>query len=151
MPSVPAAGVPLNVPVPFPLSANIRFAGRGTPPIVTVGAGTPLVVTVNDPATPVVNVALFALVMAGPWLTVRVNVCVASGRTPLAAVIVRVYTPVVPGSGVPLNVAVPLPLLVKPTPAGRAPMAVIVGSGKPVVVIVNVPALPTVKVVAFRW
>src|SRR5262245_65853116 len=68
---------------------------------------------------------------------------------PLVAVIVTRYGPAVPGPGVPLSVAVPSPLFVKPTPAGRAPAAVMLETvGEPVVVIVNVPALPTVKVAA---
>ncbi len=54
-----------------------------------------------------------------------------------------------PAPGVPASVAVPLPLLVKVTPVGRAPVWVIVAAvGVPVVVTVKVPALPTVKVVA---
>ena len=43
-------------------------------------------VTVNDPATPIVKVALAALVIAGAWFTVSVKVCVPLGRTPLVAV-----------------------------------------------------------------
>ena len=48
----------------------------------------------------------------------------------------------------PAIVAVPSPLSVKVTPAGSAPVSVIVvAAGKPgVVVTVNVPACPTVKV-----
>ncbi len=47
-----------------------------------------MVVTVNVPAMPTANVVLLALVIAGAWSTVRVKVWVASGVTPLAAVIV---------------------------------------------------------------
>ena len=46
---MPAAGVPLSVPVPLPLSTNVTPAGSATPPIASVGSGRPLVVTVNDP------------------------------------------------------------------------------------------------------
>ena len=55
-----------------------------------------------------------------------------------------------PAPGVPASVAVPLLLSVKVTPLGRAPvlvMTILAPVGKPVVVTVNVPALPTVKVV----
>ena len=52
----------------------------------------PLVVTVNDPAVPTRNVAVVALVIAGASLTVSVKVCVAFGRTPFAAVNVRITT-----------------------------------------------------------
>ena len=51
-------------------------------------------------------------------------------------------------AGVPLREAVPLPLSVKETPAGRLPFSVNVGFGKPLVVMLKVPGLPTVNVVA---
>ena len=47
----------------------------------------------------------------------------------------------------PLSVAVPLPLSTKVTPPGRAPVSLRAADGEPVLVTVNVPALPTVKVV----
>jgi hypothetical protein len=50
----------------------------------------------------------------------------------------------------PLTVGVPLstPVAVlNVTPAGRAPVSLRVGAGVPVAAIVNVPAVPTVKVV----
>ena len=86
MPPVPAAGVPLNVPVPLPLSTKVRPDGNAAPPRAIVGAGNPLVVTVNDPAAPSENVVLFALVIAGAWLTFSVNVCVGVVAPPLSAV-----------------------------------------------------------------
>ena len=49
-------------------------------------------------------------------------------------------------SGVPLSVAVPLPLSINVSPLGSAPDSVIDGVGDPVVVIVNEPATPTVNV-----
>ena len=42
---------------------------------------------VKLPATLLVNVVLFALVMAGAWLTVSVKVCTAGEPTPFEAVI----------------------------------------------------------------
>ncbi len=50
--------------------------------------------------------------------------------------------------GVPASVAVPSPLSVKVTPAGSAPVLVIVvAAGKPAVVVtVKLPALPLAKV-----
>jgi hypothetical protein len=54
--------VPLSVAVPLLLSTN----DTGIDPVsVMVGRGSPVVVTVNEPATPTVNVALFALVING--------------------------------------------------------------------------------------
>ena len=43
----------------------------------------------NEPALPSVKMAPPALVMDGASLTVSVNECVASGETPLLAVIVK--------------------------------------------------------------
>ena len=60
VPPVPAAGVPLRKP------AELRVTPLGSAPVsLNVDAGKPLAATVNDPADPTVNVALFALVMAG--------------------------------------------------------------------------------------
>ena len=62
---------------------------RGQRPVsLSAGVGNPVVVTVNVPGVPVVNVVLSALVIAGAWSTVSVKLWVASGSTPLAAVIV---------------------------------------------------------------
>src|SRR5262245_1299983 len=131
MPPLAAAGVPLNVPVPVPLSTNVTPAGR-TPLNVIAGGGKPLVVTVNDPAAPAMNIVLAALVIAGASFTISMNVCVAFGGMPFAAVNVRMCTPPVPAAGVPLSVPA-LPLNV--TPIGSAPpVCVIPGVGVPVAV-----------------
>ena len=61
VPAVPAAGVPLNIPVP---GTKVTPVGR-VPVTERVGAGKPVFVTVNVPAAPTVKVVLFALVMAG--------------------------------------------------------------------------------------
>ena len=58
MPPVPAAGVPLSVPVPLPLSVKVTTDGNATPPRARLGAGKPLVVTVNEPGVPTLNVVL---------------------------------------------------------------------------------------------
>ena len=66
----------------------------------------------------------------------------------MLAVVVNEYDPPVAAAGVPLSVAVPLALFVKVTPAGSAPLSVmVVTEGEPVVVMVKIPALPTVNVV----
>src|SRR5579859_7330585 len=67
---------------------------------------------------------------------------------PLWALMVMEKVPPVPAAGVPASVAVPLPLSLKVTPDGSAPVSVKLGAGKPVVVTEKVPAEPTVKVVA---
>ena len=87
------------------------------------------------------KVALPALMNASGCATVSVNVCVASLPTPLVAVNVIVALP--PAVGVPMMAAVPSPLSVSDSPAGRLPaLSVICGREKPAVVIVNVPACP---------
>jgi len=65
MPTLPGAGVPLSVPVPFPLSTKVTPPGKVAPPSLRAGSGKPVVITVNDPAEPTVNVTLFALVIIG--------------------------------------------------------------------------------------
>jgi hypothetical protein len=57
------------------------------------------------------------------------------------------YAPPLKAAGVPLSVAVPLPLSVKVTPGGKAPVSVKDGTGEPVLVIVKEPAEPTLNVV----
>ena len=79
------------------------------------------------------NVTASALVMAGPWLTVRTKDWVAI-PLPLEAVNMRSYVPAVAAAGVPDKVAVPLPLSVKCTPLGSAPLCDTTGAGKPLVV-----------------
>ncbi len=78
----------------------------------------------------------------GAGLTVSVKLCVAFGSVPFAAVTVI--------GNVPLTVGVPLSTPVAAfnvTPPGSAPVSLNVGAGVPVAVTVNVPAVPTVKVV----
>ena len=79
---MPAAGVPPSTPVP---ALNVTPLGSD-PVALRLGAGKPVAVTVNDPAVPTTNVVLFALVMAGAWLTVSVKLWLAFGSTPLEAV-----------------------------------------------------------------
>src|SRR5689334_19621739 len=84
--------------------------------------------------------------MLGAWFTVRVNDWVASGETPLLAVMVIGNDP--PVVAVPARVAVPSPLSVNVTPLGSDPVLVIVvAAGTPgTVVTVNESATPVVKV-----
>ena len=147
-PPVAAAGVPLNVAVPSPWFVKETPDGRLPLSAIVATVGLPLVVIVNVPALPTMNVAALALVIAGAWLTVSLKTCVASGVTPLLAVIVSRYDPPVAAAGVPLRVAVPLPLFVNVTPVGSAPLSVIVATvGEPLVVMMNVPALPTANAI----
>ena len=86
MPPVPAAGAPASAAVPSPLSTKVTPVGSA-PVSLKDEVGNPVVVTVNVPIVPDVNVVLPALVIAGAWLTVSVKLWMASGTTPLAAVI----------------------------------------------------------------
>src|SRR5271157_611600 len=146
VPPVPAAVVPLSVAVPLPLSTNVTPPGK-LPVSLRLACGKAVVVTVKLPAAPTMKVVLLALVMAGAWLTVRVKVWVAGLPTPLEAVKCREYVPPVPAAGVPLSVAVPLPLSANVTPLGKVPVSLRLACGKAVVVTVKLPAAPAVKVV----
>src|SRR5262249_5690764 len=92
-----------------------------------------------------------ALVIAGPTFTCSVKLCTAGEWMPLSAVIVSGYVPAVPALGVPESVAVPSPLSTKFTPSGNAPSCVIVGAGRPVVVIGKGNASASVADVWSAW
>ncbi len=93
----------------------------------------------------VVEVADVMVGGLGGAVTVSWNAWVAFGRTPLAAVMVILYSPPVPVAGVPESTPV---VELRVTPVGRAPVSLKVGAGEPVAVTVNVPAEPSAKVVA---
>ena len=118
-PPEPAPGVPASVAVPSPLSVNVT-PGGSAPVSDNAQLGTPVDVTVKVPACPAVKVAWWALPIAHacPATTVSVKVWVASGPTPLWAVIVTGDGPGV--VGVPENVPVPSLLSVNVSPAGSA-------------------------------
>jgi len=63
VPALPAAGVPLRVPMPFPPSAKVTPVGSA-PVSAKVGVGNPVVMTANDPGVPTPNAVLLGLVMA---------------------------------------------------------------------------------------
>jgi hypothetical protein len=67
------------------LFVNVTPVGRVSVSL-SVGSGKPVAVTVNDPAVPVVNVVVLALVMAGAASADNVKACVAFEPTPLLAV-----------------------------------------------------------------
>jgi hypothetical protein len=79
-------------------------------------------------------------------LIVSVNDRLASGPAPLWAVSVIGYLPPLPAAGVPWSVAVPSWLSLKVTPPGSSPASARLGTGDPLVLTVNDPACPTVKV-----
>jgi hypothetical protein len=161
IPEVPAAGVPAMVAVVPLVYVKVTPLGGvdGVQPlkaafVMELTAGVPLVVTVNVPADPAVNVVALALVIAGGPSTVRVNICVAAGDTPLEALRHSVEVPEVPAAGVPPMVAVPLPLSVNVTPEGsvdglqplKAAFVIVSTAGMPSVVTVKLPATPVVRV-----
>jgi hypothetical protein len=131
------------------LLTNVTPLGS-VPDSVKDGAGVPVVVTVKLPVVPTVNVVLLALLIAGfagAWFTVRVKVWLAGVPTPLLAVRMRAYVPLVPEAGVPLRVAVPFPLFTNVTPLGSVPASVKDGLGVPVAATVKLPAAPAENVV----
>ena len=64
VPAVPAPAVPLRVAVPLPLLVNVTPLGSVPLRAIVPAVGNPLAVIVNVLATPTVNVAAFALVIA---------------------------------------------------------------------------------------
>ena len=81
----------------------------------------------------------------GASFTVNVKLCVAAEPTPLLALIVTVYAAPVPTAGVPES----RPALLRVTPVGSEPeLTLNVDAGVPVAVKLNVPGVPTTKVVA---
>src|SRR5690242_15722251 len=105
-------------------------------------------VTVKPPAELTVAAVLLAVVAVAASLRVRVKLSVASGDWPLCAVMVTWEPPRGRAAEVPLSVAVPSPLSTKLTPLGSdAPPSLRLGVGKPRVVTLKLPAVPTVKVV----
>ena len=90
MPPLPMAGVPDSVAVPSPLSTKVTPLGRGPLSLSAALAGKlGPVVTMKLPGVPTPNVVLLALVIDGASLSVSVKVWVASGVTPLVAVMVN--------------------------------------------------------------
>ena len=84
--------MPARVAVPSPLSVKLTPDGSaGLLVADSAGAGSPVAVTLNEPGRPAAKVAAPPLVMTGAavaGLMVRVKLWLASGPTPLAAVIV---------------------------------------------------------------
>jgi hypothetical protein len=123
----------------------LKITPAGSVPLpLNVAAGAPVAVTVNVPAVPIVNVALFALVIAGAEFTVSAKFWLAFGATPFCAAIMIGYVPLT--VGVPDTVPV---AALNVTPGGSVPLSLHVGAGVPVAVTVNVPAVPIVSVALF--
>ena len=120
-----ALGVPEIVALPLPLLVKVTPAGSD-PVLPSVGTGYPVAVTVKLNAVPWVAVVELALVILGSCPTVRVKAWVA---VPVLFLAVMVNVDAPPAAGVPEMVALPLPLLVKVSPAGSAPVSVRVGAG----------------------
>ena len=87
---MPAAGVPLSIPVAL---LNTNPFGKA-PASVSAAVGEPDAVTVNSPAEPTVNVELFALVICGAaWTAVSKNNPLATALGPERSVILIVTLP----------------------------------------------------------
>ena len=86
---MPAAGIPLRVPV---AAENVTPAGSA-PVSLTVGVGVPVAVTVNVPAVPTKNVMLLALAIPGagfPGLLLPLVVQPAKKRRAIRAEIPKI-------------------------------------------------------------
>ena len=155
--TVPAAGVisrSEDAPELSDWGVNDAVAPLGSPvalrPTVWGGPTVSEVVTVmsvGDPASAEVDAGTPIEKSLGSAFTTRVKLCVVGVPAP-DALMVKAYVPLEPTAGVPASVAVPSPLSVKVTPPGRGELPIDSdGVGTPVVVTVNDPAVPSVKVV----
>src|SRR5215831_20128746 len=140
--SVPCVAVPDSSPA----GDSVRPLGSTPAVTLTVGGGKPVIVTWNVvPGVFSVNVAVFALVIAGGVVTRTVKLCVAFGSTPLVAVSVTGKEPNC--VGVPDN----SPADDSVSPGGSVPAVTLtVGAGNPVIVTWNVvPGVFSLKVAVF--
>src|SRR6185295_19421536 len=136
----------VGVPESVPLAARVRPAGRVPLLSEKVTAGTPpdwVKVALKGVFAVPVLVTGFCTVMLLPQITVRVKGCPFEPLE-LVAVKLMLYVPGVPGAGVPASVPVPLPLSVKVTPFGNAPVLLSDGVGQPSACPVTSPCPPTV-------
>jgi hypothetical protein len=134
---------PIDAPggVPVALRATLWL-----PPEAVV----PMVLVAVPPAVTLPEVGVAAMVKSGGGgaaFTVRVKLWLAGLPNPLLAPMVIEYELFEPLAGMPASVAFPLPLSVKLTPVGRAPLSVKTRVGLPVAVTGKVPETPWVKVV----
>ena len=81
-----------------------------------------------------------------PPVTVNTKFCVALALDVLLQANTKLNIPA--ASGVPASVAVPFPLFTNVTPAGNAPLSLIVAVGNPEHAIVKLPRFPCVNVAA---
>ena len=143
--AVPAWGVPASVAVPLRLSRKVTPAGKA-PVSVMAAVGNPVVVMVNEPAWPTVEGGgagggdRRGLLDGQGEVLGRAGSNAIGGREGERNRSRRYPLPVRPAS-----VAVPLWLSVRVTPAGSEPVSVMEAVGYPVVVMVNEPDWPTVK------
>lgn len=128
-----------DAPVPL-VTAPTALLTLPFPPVNTA-------VRVVEPPAVIVGAAAAKLAIAGAATTLNVKVCVAFGNVPLLAVMV--IDELLTAAAVPEIVAVPFPLSVKFTPVGNDPVLARAGTGLPVVVTVNVPLVPAVKLTLF--
>ncbi len=150
---VPVANVATPLPFSVPDPMFVAPSRKLTVPVGVPdpgGAGVTVAVNVTVCANTDGLMSATSAVWLGAFATVSVNACVAFGGMPLLAVSVHEYVLAVPGPGVPASVPVPLPLSTKVTPAGNVhPLNASAADGTPIDVAVNVPAWPTMNVVAF--
>ena len=121
---MPAAGVPLSRPPEL----KVTLAGK-VPVLLNADPGEPLAVNWKLPATPTVNVTVFALVIWGGLVTALI--VMLKFWVALPTVFNAFTVPV----NVPVAVGVPViaPALLKVSPVGNPPALTLkVGAGEPV-------------------
>ena len=74
VPPLPAAGVPLTVPVPSPLSVKVTPGGSCPAGTLRFGFGKPDVVTMIEPGIPAVRFSLLKSFSVGASFTVSAKV-----------------------------------------------------------------------------
>src|SRR5579862_9286659 len=158
--------MPLSATIPIWYVPSLSGVPDNTPPVnviplgivpvaVIVGAGLPVAVGVKVPLEPRGVEKELADVMTGASPTIKVNAWVASGKTPLLALIVIGKLP--SEVGMPASLAVPSPLSVKVTPEGGEPVSDRAAVGAPAVVTVKLLVAPlanpteTAEVMAGGW
>jgi hypothetical protein len=104
--------------------------------------GKPVAVTANEPGIPTKKVAVFGLVICGASHTSNVRGCEVDPAAPALSFKVIVYWPPVPGTGVPVMLAV-LPE-VNESPRGNE-VSVLKLTLPWLVSMLNKPSVPTVK------
>jgi hypothetical protein len=150
---VPLLAVTVNEYVPAAVDEAMVITPVDEPIVTPAGApvseyvidtGDPVAVTLNVPPAPDATVVLFADVIVGAPVTVRVNDCEVFA--PLTAMTRKVYCPAAVDEAIAIT---PVDVFIV-TPAGIVPASAYdIDEGNPLAVTPNVPPVPDATVVLF--